>query len=207
MAGVSLEKRLAGLEWAHGYRGAKVVLPEQLTVPALTKAHINDLWLYCSLCWLARNDTVPEAMAADAHRQLFRVRVALEKAVRFTAEEAIGRNAADFEVLLDRGFYGASKKQGVSVRMPLATCTPTRLCAGACYAHDAPDTLPGSVVRGVINGIVAEHFEHGDSEMRRAILERLRPQTEQAVHAARREVNVLGDGWTREPVRNSRSAN
>src|SRR5205085_5215279 len=42
----------------------------------------------------------------------------------------------DFDVLLRHGFYGASKKQGVSVRMPLSACNPTRLCAGACYAHD-----------------------------------------------------------------------
>jgi hypothetical protein len=138
-------------------------------------------------------------LATDAHGQVFRVRAALEKSVQFSADDALARDEAGFDVLLDRGFYGASKKQGVSVRMPLTTCTPTKLCAGACYAHDGLDAMPSAVVRGVVNGIIAARFEQGSGAIRQAILACLRPQTQQVIRAAWKEVRALGTGWTRRP--------
>jgi hypothetical protein len=195
----SHEAHLAILEWGHSYRGTKRVVPGRLTVPALTSIHRDDAWKYCSLCWLSRNNSASSSLAKDAYGQIFRVRVALERSIRFSAQASVERDDADFDVLLERGFYGTSKKQGVSVRMPLTTCTPTRLCAGACYAHDALDAMPSAVVRGVVNGIIAERFEHGDSAMREAILARLQPQTQRAIRAARKEVRALDSSWTRRP--------
>jgi hypothetical protein len=138
-------------------------------------------------------------LVSYAYSQVFRIRVALEKSIRYSIEVALARNEDDFDVLLQRGFYGASKKQGVSIRMPLSTCHPTRLCAGACYAHDALDAAPASVVRGAVNGIIAERFERGDNATRQALLARLQPQTQKAIHAAIQEVRALGPGWTRRP--------
>jgi hypothetical protein len=83
--------------------------------------------------------------------------------------------------------------------MPLSTCSPTRLCAGACYAHDVLDAVPASVVRGAVNGIIAERFEHGHQDSRQAILARLQLQTQRAICAALQEVRALGLGWTRRP--------
>jgi hypothetical protein len=59
--------------------------------------------------------------------------------------------------------------------------------------------MPASVARGVVNGIVAERFEHGEHGTREAILARLQPQTQRAIRAALREARALGPGWTRRP--------
>jgi hypothetical protein len=55
------------------------------------------------------------------------------------------------------------------------------------------------VVRGAVNGIIAERFEHGHSAIRQAILSRLQPQTRRAIDAALQEVGALDSGWTRRP--------
>jgi hypothetical protein len=199
MAGVSHEKHLAVLEWARAYRGANIILPGRLALAALARTYSNDLWLYYTLCRLSRAKTAPVVLVEDAGRQVFRVRVSLEKSLRNTTVEALERSEADFDILLSHGFYGASRKQGVSVRMPLLTCMPTALCAGACYAHDLMDAMPTAVLRGVVNGIVAERFEHGDQALQQAILTRLQPQTQQAVYAALRAVRALRSDWTRRP--------
>jgi hypothetical protein len=193
------EENLATLEWAHAYRGSKTALPGRLSVAELARTHDDDLRRYCALAGLSRRKTAPVSLVRQAFRQVFRVRVALEKSIRYSADEALARNEDDFDVLLQSGFYGASKKQGVSIRMPLSSCTPTRLCAGACYAHDSHDAMPAPVVRGVVNGIIAERFEYGDKRTRQAILARLQPQTQRAIRAALQEVRVLGPGWTRRP--------
>jgi hypothetical protein len=193
------EEDLATLEWAHAYRGSKTALPGRLSVAELARAHDDDLRRYCALAGLSRRKTTPVSLVRQAYSQVFRVRVAVERSIRYSAEEALVRHEDDFDVLLQRGFYGASKKQGVSVRMPLATCNPTRLCAGACYAHDVLDAGPAPVVRGAVNGIIAERFEHGDDACRQAILARLQPQTQQAIRTALKEVQALGSSWTRRP--------
>src|SRR5919201_1957438 len=139
---VTHEEHLATVEWARTYCGSKTTLTERLSVSALFRAHLSDLRRYFALCGFSRNTTAPESLVRYAYSQVFRVRVALEKSIQYSVKEALTRNDGDFDVLLQRGFYGASKKQGVSVRMPLSTCHPTRLCAGACYAHDALDAMP-----------------------------------------------------------------
>jgi hypothetical protein len=55
------------------------------------------------------------------------------------------------------------------------------------------------VVHGVVNGIVAERFEHGQDPIQLAILARLQPQTRRDINAALQEVRTLGSGWTRRP--------
>jgi hypothetical protein len=71
-------KHLATLQWAQAYRVTSKALPDRLSIPALRGAHSNDLWRYVSLCWLARSNTAPVPLAAEAHLQVFRVRAALE---------------------------------------------------------------------------------------------------------------------------------
>jgi hypothetical protein len=199
MPRVSPEEHLATLEWARTYRDNHRPVPGRLSLAALSRAHDYDLRRYRVLCGLSRNQIAPVALVRQAYAQVFPVRVALERSIRSSADEALARHDEDFAVLLHKGFYGASRKQGVSVRMPLTTCHPTRLCAGACYAHDALDAMSAPVVHGVVNGIIAERFEHGASATRGAILAGLQPQTQRAIRAAVREVQRLGSGWTRRP--------
>ena len=121
MPRVSPEEHRATLEWAHTYRGSHRQVPGRLSMAALSRAHGDDLRRYFALCALSRNQTAPESLASDAYSQVFRVRVALERSIRSSADEALARHDEDFAVLLHKGFYGASRKQGVSVRMALST--------------------------------------------------------------------------------------
>src|SRR5437763_5738071 len=94
------EEHLATLEWAHAYQGSKTTLPGKLSVWALSRAHDSDLRSYFALCGLSRSQTAPEWLVKQAYSQVFRVRVALEKTIRYSAEEALTRNDGDFDVLL-----------------------------------------------------------------------------------------------------------
>lgn len=146
---------------------------------------------------LARSKTaVPElAMRADA--RLFRVRTLLE----IDLQRAITQTPADPESRLDAlfegSFFGFSKKQGTSLRLPLWTCTPTKLCAGGCYAHDVLDATPAAVVRGAINGWIADQYERGQEEVRSKLATRLVPHVKRAIKSAQNELNNLPNGFTR----------
>jgi hypothetical protein len=93
--------------------------------------------------------------------------------------------------------YGVSKKQGISMRMPLTTCAPTKLCAAACYAHDVLDASPNAVIRGAINGWLAQSYETGNDIRRAFVLGSLERHTRVAVRHAQRELLKLPDGFTR----------
>src|SRR5438128_1147112 len=99
---------------ARGHCGAST--GQQRLVAPRSRSHYDDLRKYFALSALSRNTTAPESLVRQAYSQVFRVRVALEKSIRYSIEEALARNEDDFDVLLQSGFYGASKKQGVSIR-------------------------------------------------------------------------------------------
>src|SRR5690348_13097836 len=102
------EEYLAIVQWAHAYRGNKTALPGRLSVAALSRAHDGDLRRYCVLAGLSRRKTAPESLVRQAYSQVFRVRVAVENSIRYSAEEALARHDEDFDVLLQSRFYGAS---------------------------------------------------------------------------------------------------
>ena len=71
------------------------------------------------------------------------MRTLVEQAIEETIVDWLNRqNGSDLSELFKGNFFGKSKKQGTSVRMPLTTCQPTMLCASACYAHDVLDAAP-----------------------------------------------------------------
>jgi hypothetical protein len=136
----------------------------RLSVVQLSRAHDSELRRHFALCALSRNKTAPDCsrVAGQAGVQSGLPRPCRPgKSIWSSADEVLARHDEDFAVLLQRGCFGASKKQGMSVRMPLSSCRPTHLCAGACYAHDAVDAQSAAVVRGVVNGMIAERIEHG----------------------------------------------
>ncbi len=169
------------------------------TVAALTAAYKEDLSEYFRLCALARSLKAPSTLSAEATGLLFKCRTVLEKSLHDTL--LCGMKGADERTiaLFANGFFGKSKKQGVSVRMPLTSCIPTVMCGAACYAHDVLDATPQSVVRGAINGWLATLWEQGDIVRREALLEALRRPTELAVKAAFDEIRRLPRGFKRRP--------
>ena len=101
--------------------------------------------------------------------------------------------------LFNGSYFGRSRKQGVSLRMPLSTCAPTELCANACYAHDVLDATPASVVRGVVCGWIASFYESGSECERAKVFSKLLAHSQRAVRLAKKEMNKLPSGFARRP--------
>lgn len=172
---------------------------EEISVASLTKAFRADLAEYFRLCALARSKHAPPHLGAEAHELLFVSRTIIERSIHETLLACVPDDSASHIKRFAQSFYGVSKKQGVSVRMPLTTCIPTKLCGAACYAHDVLDATPQSVVRGSINGWIASVWERGSAEARTLVLDALRRPTMRAINAACKELILLPKGFSRRP--------
>jgi hypothetical protein len=158
-----------------------------------------ELKNYFRLAVLARSQSATRAVANEASGLLFSTRVALETSIEKSILNTSKNKDSITEPFFKANFYGSSKKQGISLRMPLSTCLPTKLCAAACYAHDALDAAPAAVVRGAVNGAIANVFENGNQKIRKNILKKIMPHTKKAVRAAISEVGKLQNNWFRRP--------
>lgn len=189
------------LNWAERLRADSLPkrLPLALTPKQLIDSQRGPLVQYFRLCALSRNKNADPQMASAATNLLFRTRVILESHVQELIASAPGAWVAKLRGLGINAFYGLSKKQGVSLRMPLNTCRPTSLCAGGCYAHDVLDAASPAIVRGAINGFIANTFEQSGAADRELIINMLLPATRRAVRAALREIKGLPDGFSRRP--------
>jgi len=156
-----------------------------------------ELKNYFRLTVLARSSSADPELASRAHDLLFRVRSLLEGAIQQSITQAPVEPGERLDALFDGSFFGFSKKQGTSLRLPLRTCAPTKLCAGGCYAHDVLDASPAAVVRGAINGWIADSYERGDEQARVELATRLRPHVKRAINKAKSELKHLTDGFTR----------
>jgi hypothetical protein len=164
---------------------------------SLISTYEAELKNYFRLTVLARSSSADPELASRAHELLFRVRSLLEGAIQQSITLAPVEPSSRLDALFDGNFFGFSKKQGTSLRMPLRTCAPTKLCAGGCYAHDVLDASPAAVVRGAINGWIAETYECGDEESRAELAVRLRPHVKRAINKAKSELKFLPEGFTR----------
>ena len=190
-----LHSRVA--DWGESFRADNRALDCQPTTSALKQEFDFELKEYFRLCCLARSKTADHTLAERAHATLFRVRVVLERSILNAIRNSQCSSEDRLDALFKNSFYGCSKKQGTSLRMPLATCTPTKLCAGGCYAHDVLDAAPNAMIRGAINGCIAETYEQGNGAVRDDILNRLLPHTRRGVSHAMNELKRLPDGFKR----------
>jgi hypothetical protein len=192
----SPQEHLDAVAWAQGrnlYAGPHV---RASNLAELRESYDRDLKEYFRLGSAARGRTTDPQTREMAHKTLFAARVRVERALAQTVEA----NAHWMEIVFDGSFFGCSKKQGTSLRMPLSSCKPTVLCAGGCYAHDALDAVPNSIIRGALNGVVARRFEAGTEREGFEIANRLRPHVKRAIRNAVKEVEALESGsWTRRP--------
>ncbi len=164
---------------------------------SLSRTYDAELKNYFRLTVLARSSSADPELASRAHELLFRTRTLLEGAIQQAITQAPVDPDARLDALFDGNFFGFSKKQGTSLRLPLRTCTPTKLCAGGCYAHDVLDATPAAVVRGAINGWIADRYEQGNDEVRAELVDRLVPHVKRAIKNAKGELNNLPPGFER----------
>ena len=195
----TLEEQERTLAWAAALRAETRRLEQPLTVGALMHSYGSDLRGYFALSCLSRSTTAPRSLVVGAYEQVFRVRVTIERSMHSTIRASIETSPEQRTALFDGRFYGASKKQGVSIRLPLSSCRPTKLCAGGCYAHDVLDAAPQAMTRGVINGAIAAMYEEADSELRSDIMLRLASHSRKAIQGAIEETKRLREDWNRRP--------
>lgn len=159
----------------------------------------NPLKNYFRLSGLSRSSTALSSYASAALQNVFAVRSVIEKSIAASIEGAKCPIVDKIRGVLANNFFGFSKKQGTSLRMPLSSCSPTKLCAPGCYAHDVLDAAPYAVIRGAMNGWLAGTFEKSAKRTRALILKQLEPHALAAIRNARKELKSLPAGFTRRP--------
>jgi hypothetical protein len=185
----------ATLKWANNLSIEPQPLPSQFTLRMVRDAFLPDLKRYFALCGLSRSKTAPKELVSVAWRLVFKVRVTLEQAIQSSLLASIEQSTSIPDALFSASFFGCSKKQGVSLRLPLTSCQPTSICGAACYAHDVLDAGPESIVRGAVNGVVATLYECGDPRRRTTIESRLQRHVAKAVRAAITETTASTASW------------
>ena len=195
----TLERHLNILVWAKSFLEFKNEVVFKKTIKEILECHKKNLKNYFALCGLARHKTAYRKYRDEANDFIFAVRVKLEKSIIDSLLYSYSENEIIFEELFGGSFFGQSKKQGISHRMPLSSCKATRLCSSACYAHDAMDAMPNSVVRGAINGTIAYLYENENDAIKAKIAKNLEKPIKSAVNFALKEVSALKNGWSRKP--------
>jgi hypothetical protein len=138
-------------------------------------------------------------MVSEAFNLVFRVRVVLEQSIASTFTDIATRDGIGALDLNRAPLHGYSKKQGVSIRMPLSSCVPSKICGAACYAHDVLDAAPASVVRGAINGAVSSWYERGSEPQREELISTLMQPVRRMVEAARKDARAAAPHFVRRP--------
>lgn len=129
---------------------------KELKFKAIQDSLYKELRSYFALCAMARGSS---KFKEAANSILFSTRVKLENNIKERALKTLQSQPDHLNVLLKQKFFGGSKKQGISIRLPLSSCEPTKLCSNLCYAHDVLDASPSSVIRGSLNGLIAELYQ------------------------------------------------
>jgi hypothetical protein len=195
----TLAEQNATLDWATEYQRQCRPAGAVSSISGLKALFGEDLRRYFALAALSRSTTAPAQMVKDALALVFRVRVVLEQSIAAALSELVVQEGINALQLSLSPLHGSSKKQGVSIRMPLSSCVPSRLCGAACYAHDVLDAAPASVVRGAINGALASMYEHGTEPQRRSLMAELKRPIERMVRAAVRDAEHAAATFARRP--------
>jgi hypothetical protein len=169
----------------------KIVSPSQIR-----SVFKQELDLYFALCAIARGKGTALQVKKRANDILFPVRVRIERAIIDSCFKHL-QKTGDPTPLLGGAMFGASKKQGASVRFPLASCQPTTLCASACYAHDVLDAAPNSVIRGALNGAIGLWYSELSDLERADLMDKLIKEVKRAVRNALAELHDLPKGYKR----------
>lgn len=184
-------------EWGRSYIGREDAQIASVACATLFGVFQDDLKDYFRLCALSRSKSAIPSFISSALQDVFGVRSLLEKSIINSIDRSKCTLQQKVYGVLENSFFGFSKKQGTSLRMPLASCNPTKLCAPGCYAHDVLDAAPFAVIRGAMNGWLAGTFENSDEQTRSWILKELEPHSKSAIRNAERELKSLPPGFKR----------
>jgi hypothetical protein len=195
----SSEEHARILSWAENIKSFRFSPVPPSSLDLLRQSSYETLLRYFSLAALSCSTTASNETVQRASRQVFRIRRDLELGISNAVRENAQYNEKQLLKKSNGSFYGYSKKQGVSVRMPLSSCVPTQYCSSRCYAHDALDATPSAVVRGAINGLIAELYELGSGREQDQIIVLLQIHTKRAIKRAISELQNLPPGFLRRP--------
>jgi hypothetical protein len=190
-------ERLELVQWAEGFQSMNIGEASFPLCRWLADEADLEMRNYWSLAQTARNEKVSNDLRMAARRHLFRVRVTIERAMVNRLTELYLKDILNERDLSEGKMFGRSLKQGVSLRLPLLSCNPTEMCHDGCYAHDGLDASKASIVRGCLNGALAQLYDLGNSQQRERITTRLRLQVRTACRQAIREATE--SGWSRRP--------
>jgi hypothetical protein len=195
----TVDEQRSTLKWAEDYRVSSETYCRVSRVTNLRISFGKDLRRYFALAALSRSTTAPATMVSEAFALVFRVRVNLEQVVIAAFNELVAREGLCSVGLRNQPLHGYSKKQGVSIRMPLSSCVPTKVCGASCYAHDVLDAAPASVVRGAINGGIAACYERSDDALRTTLFAELHKPILRMITAARKDAMAAASVFKRRP--------
>jgi hypothetical protein len=118
----------------------------------------RPLHIYYALAAASRKSSIEDVERQRILSILFSFRSALESEI-LNAFDVLEDQKELEKAAFNHSFFGVSAKQGVSIRFPLSSCVPTRMCGGRCYAHDGRDRELHLVFRAAMNFWVAQQFE------------------------------------------------
>jgi hypothetical protein len=118
----------------------------------------RPLHIYYALAAASRKSSISDENRRRILSVLFPFRSTLEREI-LNAFDVLEDQKELEKAAFNNKFFGVSAKQGVSVRFPLSTCVPTKMCGGRCYAHDGRDRELHLVFRAAMNFWVAHQFE------------------------------------------------
>jgi hypothetical protein len=181
------EKRRNLVQWAETFAprtAIKISIPVAHSLRQHSESFLRNYW---SLARTARNAAVDKTIREDALGSLFAVRTKLERWMIDSLLYSLKRSEICPADLLDGTVFGCSLKQGVSFRLPLSACQPTKQCAGGCYAHDGLDASISTVIRGAINGTFAQYYEESSEQIRHSMIEAFVPSLQKAIAQSLKE--------------------
>ena len=143
---------------------------------------------YAALAANAHSLRLPQETKHLLQLYLYPVRTKLERVVAEYIDHLLDSRDVYVSELYTGQVFGDSKKQGVSFRLGLITCTPTPSCSIHCYAHDGRERGPRAILRGVINTVLARRWKTDrglDVFFTMAVQEAVRRARAEAEHAAK----------------------
>lgn len=115
--------------------------------------------------------------------KLFKSRVLLETRILNTLDHCLNNGVLTINDLFWRLMFGVSKKQGISFRVGLTTCIPTKTCGSYCYAHDSRERGGRAILRSAINSKILDLWNKDSIKISELIIK----QIETAIVVARKE--------------------
>ncbi|MDG2012339.1 MAG: hypothetical protein P8J33_02470 [Pirellulaceae bacterium] len=140
---------------------------------------------YRAACGFVSRKKVDPEEERLVRERLYAVRANLDRRIECTLREMFASGQIRWDKLLRRQVFGFCKKQGVSFRLSLSTCVPTKLCGGGCYAHDGRERVTSTILSGAYNTLLCEAFESGELPA-----PRLLPSIKKAIELAKRDAKL-----------------